>query len=59
MFDPVLEKEYVQKGRRYIITISDKQMDYDYGLHGLFYYAAAEPFVVPSSRRRRRSSTSR
>eukprot|EP01033_Poteriospumella_lacustris_P002475 gene2475-1807_t len=29
MLDPVLEKQFIVKGKRKIVTVSDKQMDYD------------------------------
>merc|ERR1712224_685458 len=47
MFDPVLEKEYVQKGRRYIITISDKQMDYDMNFMAYFITRLPNPTFSP------------
>ena len=47
MFDPVLEKEYVQKGRRYIITISDKQMDYDMAFMAYFITRLPNPSFSP------------
>merc|ERR1711871_43295 len=47
MFDPVLEKEYVQKGRRYIITVSDKQMDYDMNFMAYFITRLPNPSFSP------------
>jgi len=47
MLDPVLEKQYVQKGRRYIITISDKQMDYDMNFMAYFITRLPNPSFSP------------
>ncbi|KAH8056491.1 dynein light chain binding protein [Aureococcus anophagefferens] len=47
MLDPVLEKTYVQKGRRYVITISDKQMDYDMNFMAYFITRLPNPSFSP------------
>ena len=47
MLDPVLEKQYIQKGRRYIITISDKQMDYDMNFMAYFITRLPNPSFSP------------
>ena len=47
LFDPVLGKQFVQKGRRFIITISDKQMDYDPHFFAYFITRLPNPSFSP------------
>ena len=42
-----LRRKHVQKGRRYIITISDKQMDYDMAFMAYFITRLPNPSFSP------------
>merc|ERR1719484_207353 len=47
MLDPVLEKEFVPKGKRFIIPISDKQMDFDPAFMAYFITRLPNPSFSP------------
>ncbi|KAJ8600462.1 hypothetical protein CTAYLR_001460 [Chrysophaeum taylorii] len=47
MFDPVLEKQITPLGRRFVITISDKQMDFDMNFMAYFITRLPNPSFSP------------
>jgi dynein heavy chain len=47
MLDPILEKEITKKGKRKLITISDKQMDYTDGFMLYFITRLPNPLFSP------------